>query len=69
MKGMYFPRAPKHSDLGDGPSMHFPNPKIVRSLKRSALDEEHLLHASYKFVIPNPNVVVNRAPLTCIAIY
>ncbi|KAJ8432678.1 hypothetical protein Cgig2_034004 [Carnegiea gigantea] len=69
VKCMYFPRAPEHSNLGDGPSMHFPNPKIVRSLKRPTLDEEYILHVIYKFVIPNPNAMVNGPPPTCTVIH
>ncbi|KAJ8432190.1 hypothetical protein Cgig2_013732 [Carnegiea gigantea] len=54
-------RAPERSDIQDGPSTHFPNPKVVSSLKRSALEE--------KFVLSEVDVTMNKPPAKCIAMY
>ncbi|KAJ8435858.1 hypothetical protein Cgig2_028566 [Carnegiea gigantea] len=47
-EGTYFPSAPNCSDPSDGPRTLFPNQKVVRSLKRSALEEKYLLPMGYK---------------------
>lgn len=64
-----FPGAPARSDTQDGLITHFPNPKVVASLKRSALEEKYLLPAGYKFIIPDTNATVNKLPSNYIAIY
>ncbi|KAJ8445039.1 hypothetical protein Cgig2_022559 [Carnegiea gigantea] len=38
-EGSEFPGAPTHSDLQDGLGSHFPDPKVVTTLKRSALEK------------------------------
>ncbi|KAJ8428851.1 hypothetical protein Cgig2_003399 [Carnegiea gigantea] len=66
-EGMVFPGAPERSNLQDGLSTHFSNPKVVLSLKRLAL-EKYLLPAGYKF-ISDADATVNKLPSKCIAIY
>ena len=68
MEKTHFPGEPERSDPRDGPSMHFPNPKVVRILKRPALEEKYLIAAGSKFVIPDLDAMVNRLPLGHIAI-
>jgi len=62
-------RSPSAPNLRDGPSIHFPNPKVARSLKRLAVEEKYLLPAGYKFVILNTNATVNKPPPDCIGMY
>ncbi|KAJ8435637.1 hypothetical protein Cgig2_012298 [Carnegiea gigantea] len=64
-----FPGAPECSDLQDEPSSHFPNTKIVATLKRLALEEKYLLPAGYKFIFPDADATVNKPSSKCIAIY
>ncbi|KAJ8420401.1 hypothetical protein Cgig2_028073 [Carnegiea gigantea] len=64
-----FPGAPARSDAQDGQSSHFPNPKVVPMLKRTALKKQYLLPARYTFVIPEVNATVNEPPAKCIAVY
>jgi len=66
---MVFPGAPARSDILDGPGTHFPNLKVVCSLKRSALEEKYLLPAEYRFVLPKADATVNKPPANCIAMY
>ena len=68
-EGMVFPRAPACSDIQDGPSTHFPNPKVVASLKRLVLEEQHLVPAGYRFVLPEADSIVNKPPSKCIVMY
>ena len=68
-KGLVFPDTPFRSNLQDGPGTHFPNPKVVPSLKRMALEKKYLLFAGYSFVIPEPDATVNKPPSNCIVIY
>lgn len=68
-EGTVFPRAPSRSDLQDGPSSHFPNPRVMRTLKRLVLEKKYLLLVGYKFNIPDPNATVNKPPPGCIVIY
>ncbi|KAJ8423520.1 hypothetical protein Cgig2_011981 [Carnegiea gigantea] len=39
---------PECSDIQDGPRTHVPNPKVVSSLKRLALEKKYLLPAGYR---------------------
>ncbi|KAJ8424902.1 LOW QUALITY PROTEIN: hypothetical protein Cgig2_007627 [Carnegiea gigantea] len=41
-KGSEFPRALTCSNPQDGPGSHFPDPKVVTKLKRSALEKQYL---------------------------
>jgi len=68
-EGLEFPRAPTHSDSHDGPGSHFPNPKVVPTLKRMTLKKQYLLPAGYTFVIPEADVTVNESSTKCLAIY
>ena len=68
-KGTVFPGAPKCSNPQDGLSTHFPNPRVVGTLKRPTLEEKYLLLAGYRFIIPKAGATVNKPPLKCIAIY
>ena len=61
-EGLVFPRDPACSDPFDGPSTHFPNPKVTPSLKRTALEKKYLMPARYSFVIPEVNATVNEPP-------
>ena len=69
VEGTYFPGASEHSDPWDALSTHFPNPKVLRSLKRTTLQEKYFLPMGYEFVIPDTKTTVNKPPLGCIAIY
>jgi len=64
-----FSTAPDFSDPLDGSSIQFPNLKVMRSLKRLALEGKYLLPAGYKFTISNADATVNKPPPGCIAIY
>jgi len=68
-EGSEFPRAPTHSNPQDGPGSHFPDPKVVTKLKRSALEKQYLLAAKYSVVIPEADATVNESPAKCIAVY
>ncbi|KAJ8419891.1 hypothetical protein Cgig2_017701 [Carnegiea gigantea] len=68
-EGSEFPRAPTRSDSQNGPGSHFPDPKVVTKLKRSAVEKQYLLPAEYSFVIPKANAIVNELPAKCIAVY
>ena len=68
-EGVEFPGAPTRSDLQDGPGSHFPDPRVISKLKRSALDKQYLLSAGYDFVMPEPDDTVNEPPANCIAVY
>ena len=61
-EGMSFPRAPMHWDPRDNPNLHFPNPRMARSLKRPTLEEKYSFLVEYRFMIPNPDTTVNRLP-------
>ncbi|KAJ8424806.1 hypothetical protein Cgig2_025390 [Carnegiea gigantea] len=69
VEGTVFTGAPEHSNIQDGPSTHFPNPKVVASLKRMALEEKYLLPLGYKFIIHDVDCTLNKPPSMCIAIY
>ncbi|KAJ8441091.1 hypothetical protein Cgig2_000352 [Carnegiea gigantea] len=69
VEGPEFPRAPARSDPQDGPGSHFPNPKVVPTLKRTALEKQYLVPAGYTFVIPEVDATVNESPAKCIAFY
>ncbi|KAJ8420701.1 hypothetical protein Cgig2_012719 [Carnegiea gigantea] len=60
--GTVFPRAPVHSNREDGSSTYFPNPNVVPSLKRTALEKKRLLPAGYRCVILEADAIVNRPP-------
>jgi len=47
----------------------FSKPRLVRTLKRLALEEKYLLPTGNKFVIPDIDATVNGAPQGCIVIY
>jgi len=64
-----FPGALVHSNLQDGPDTHFPNPKVMASLKEPALEDKYLLPTGYKFVLPEADATINKSPSKCIAIY
>jgi len=66
---LVFPGAPSRSDPLDGPSTHFPNPKVTLSLKRMALEKTYFLSAGYSFVILKADAIVNEPPPKCVAIY
>ncbi|KAJ8421146.1 LOW QUALITY PROTEIN: hypothetical protein Cgig2_027444 [Carnegiea gigantea] len=68
-KGLEFPGAPVCSDPQDGPGSHFPNPKVVPTLKRTTLEKEYLLPVGYTFVIPEPDVTIKEPLAKCIAVY
>jgi len=68
-EGLEFLGPPIRSDPQDGLGSHFPNPKVVPTLKRTTLEKEYLLPAGYTFVIPEPNATVNEPPAKCIAVY
>ena len=59
----------KWLNIQDRPSTHFPNPKVVSTLKGPALEKKYRFLAGYKFIIPNIDVTVNKSPSKCIAIY
>ncbi|KAJ8435521.1 hypothetical protein Cgig2_032108 [Carnegiea gigantea] len=67
-EGNEFPGAPAHSDPQDGPGSHFPNPKVVSTLKRMTFEKKYLLPAGYTFVIPELGATVNEPPTKCIAV-
>ncbi|KAJ8420065.1 hypothetical protein Cgig2_028999 [Carnegiea gigantea] len=46
-EGSEFPGAPTRLDPRDGPRSHFPEPKAVTKLKRSALEKQYLLPVEY----------------------
>ena len=69
VEGLEFPGASAHSDPQDGPGSHFPNPNVVSTLKRTALEKQYLLPTGYTFVIPEVDATVNESPTTCIAVY
>ncbi|KAJ8419987.1 hypothetical protein Cgig2_025350 [Carnegiea gigantea] len=54
---------------GQGHNSHFPEPKAIAKLKRSALEKPYLLPAEYAFVIPELDATVNEPPAKCIAVY
>ncbi|KAJ8444462.1 hypothetical protein Cgig2_024026 [Carnegiea gigantea] len=60
-----FPGAPTRTDLQDRPSTHFPNPKVVGTLKRPPLEERYLLPARCKFIIPDADASMNKLPSKC----
>jgi len=68
-EGPEFPRAPTRPEPEDGPGSHFPNPKVVPTLKRTTFEKEYLLPAGYTFVIPESYMTVNELPTKCIAVY
>ncbi|KAJ8424180.1 hypothetical protein Cgig2_015914 [Carnegiea gigantea] len=68
-EGLEFPGAPTCLDPQDGPGSHFPDPKVVTKLKRSALKTQYLLPAEYSFVIPEADATMNESPAKCIAVY
>ncbi|KAJ8429797.1 hypothetical protein Cgig2_015629 [Carnegiea gigantea] len=68
-EGPKFPRAPAHSDPQDGSGSHFPNPKVVPTLKRTTLEKKYLLPVGYTFMIPEPDATVNEPPAKCIVVY
>ena len=68
-EGLEFPGAPTRSDLPDGPGSHFPDPRVISKLKRSALDKQYLLLAEYGFVMPEPNDTVTEPLAICIVVY
>jgi len=43
-------------------STHFPNPRVVRTLKRPAVEEKYLFPAEYKFVIPDLDALSTGRP-------
>ncbi|KAJ8435863.1 hypothetical protein Cgig2_028571 [Carnegiea gigantea] len=67
--GTVFPGAPERSDMQHRPSTHFPNPKVMASLKRPELGEKYLLPTGYRFIIPEANTTINKPPSKCIASY
>ena len=68
-KGSGFPGAPTRLDPQDGLGSHFPDPKIVPTLKRMTLKKQYLLPAGYTFVIPEADATGNKLPIKCIAVY
>jgi len=50
-EGPEFPGAPTRLNPQDGPGSHFPDPKVVSTLKRLALEKQYLLSIGYSFVI------------------
>lgn len=68
-EGMEFPGAPTRSNPQDGPGSHFPDPRAISKLKRSALDKQYLLPADYGFVMPESDDTVNESPANYIAVY
>ena len=67
--GTVFAGALEHSDVQDGTSTHFPNLKVMASLKRLVLEEKYLLPVGYKFIIPDVDATLNKSPSKCITIY
>jgi len=61
-EGTVFLGALVWSDPQDGPSTHFPNPKVMGILKRSSLEEKYLLPARYKFVSSDADAAINKSP-------
>ena len=68
-EGLEFPEAPACLDPQDGPGSHFPNSKVVCTLKMMSLKKKYLLPAGCTFVIPELNATVNELPAKCIAVY
>jgi len=68
-EGSEFPGASMCSDPQDGPGSHFPDPKVVTKLKRSAFEKQHLLPAEYSFMIHEADATMNEPPAKCIAVY
>ena len=68
-EGAVVPGALEHLDIQDRPRNHFPNPMVVASLKRLALEDKYLLPTGYTFVLPEVDATVNKPPPKCIAIY
>ena len=68
-EGLEFPRALARSDPQDGPGSHFPNPKDVPTLKRTILEKQYLLPATYTFIIPKADATVNEPSAKCFAVY
>ncbi|KAJ8428712.1 hypothetical protein Cgig2_028195 [Carnegiea gigantea] len=66
---MVFPGASARSDIQDGPSTHFPNSKVMASLKRPTAEDKYLLPARYRFVLPEVDGTINTPPAKCIAAY
>jgi len=57
------------SNSQDGLGSHFPNPKVVPTLKRMTLEKQYLLPGGYIFVISEADASVNEPPNKCIAVY
>ncbi|KAJ8420759.1 hypothetical protein Cgig2_030935 [Carnegiea gigantea] len=68
-EGTEYPGAPILSDPQESPSSHFPDPKVVPTLKRTSLEKEYLLPAGYNFVIPKADAIVNGSTAKSIAVY
>ncbi|KAJ8428264.1 hypothetical protein Cgig2_000326 [Carnegiea gigantea] len=68
-EGPKFPRAPGCSDPQDGPSSHFPYPKLIPTVKRTTLEKKYLLPVGYTFIIPELDATVNEPPAKCITVY
>ncbi|KAJ8441785.1 hypothetical protein Cgig2_009031 [Carnegiea gigantea] len=68
-EGPEFPGAPTCSDPQDGPGSHFPNPKVIPTLKKTTLEKKYLLPTGYTFVIPKADATVDEPPAKCIAVY
>ncbi|KAJ8436129.1 hypothetical protein Cgig2_001156 [Carnegiea gigantea] len=60
--GLVFSWGPSCLDPLDGPSPHFPHPKVTPSLKRTTLEKKYLLPVGYSFVIPKADATVNEPP-------
>ncbi|KAJ8419789.1 hypothetical protein Cgig2_010900 [Carnegiea gigantea] len=68
-EGLEFLGAPTHSDSQDGPGSHFPDPKVVPTLKMMTLEKQYLLLVGCNFIIPKADVTVNEPPSKCIVVY
>ncbi|KAJ8429876.1 LOW QUALITY PROTEIN: hypothetical protein Cgig2_006776 [Carnegiea gigantea] len=69
VEGPEFPGVPARSNPQDDLGSHFPNPKVVATLKRMTLEKQYLLPAGYSFIIPEPDGTVNEPPTKCITTY
>jgi len=69
VEGPEFLGTPARSDPQDGSGSHFPDPKVIPTLKRTVLEKQYFLLAGYTFVILEVDVTVNEPPAKCKAVY
>ena len=68
-EGRQFSGAQPTQTPQDGPGSHFPDPLVVPTLMRMALEKQYLFPAGYTFVIPEVDATVIEPPVKYIAVY